>query len=868
MKLIPASKGTVLLLSLLVLGLGGGSASAQPYIDSQPRSVTNAVGFSAKFAVYSFNTYSWQWRRNGTNLTDTGNIAGSGTYTLTLTNLSSSDAASYDVILTNATGSTTSAVAVLTVLQPPVVVITAVSACTGAPPFTVEFSSTGTSDPQGAPLTGMWSFGDAGRAVWKSGVNASHTYSFAGIFQASLTITNPGCSVTSTNLAITVGSPASIVTPPPSLAVASNYNATLTAIVSGTTPLYYQWYRNGAIFGSRGTASTSVALTFNLADATAAGSYTLVVSNFMNVATSSPPAVLTVEPALAIFTFAGQSSRGTNDGFGSSARFGYPSGLAVDGAGNVYVADSWFHTIRKITPAGFVSTLAGMPGVGGTNDGPGSSAQFHTPDRLAVDTSGNVYVADYGNNTIRKVTPAGVVSTLAGCPGVTGSSDGIGSSARFSSPEGVAVDALGNVYVGDATNATVRKITPDGVVTTLAGQAGVRGLRDGAGTNALFTFPNGLAVDGGGNVYVADGAGVFLGGTNNAIRKITPAGVVATLAGSASAGEIDGFGGSALFTEPDSVALDGAGNVYVADFYGETIRKVTPDGSVDTLAGKATVTGSTDGTGKAARFYYPNGVAVDAAGNVYIADRANGTVRKGVPNYGQPIITVQPQSLTNVAGSTATFSATLIGGSPLSFQWQFNGTNLTGGAGITGSQTSSLTLSNALMTNAGSYVLVITNAFGSATSVVAVLSVSQATAAITLANLTQAYDGTPKAVSVTTVPAGLLPIVTYNGSLDAPTTPGSYTVVAVVADPNYQGCTTNTLFISSWLVGAGRNSSSGQFEFSFSTAPDFNYTILVSSNLQTWEPAWDIKGSGGPVSIRDPDAVSCPQRYYRVRIGQ
>ena len=218
---------------------------------------------------------------------------------------------------------------------------------------------------------------------------------------------------------------------------------------------------------------------------------------------------------------------------------------------------------------------------------------------MAVDGSGNVYVADTDNNTIRKITPAGVVTTLAGTAGVPGSADGTGSAAQFNYPGGVAVDGSGNVYVADIDNNTIRKITPAGVVTTLAGTAGVHGSADGTGSAAQFYDPHGVAVDGSGNVYVADT-------DNNTIRKITPAGVVTTLAGTAGVyGSADGTGSAAQFNYPAGVAVDGSGNVYVADTYNDTIRQITPAGVVTTLAGTAGMPGSADGTGSAARFYYP-----------------------------------------------------------------------------------------------------------------------------------------------------------------------------------------------------------------------------------------------------------------------
>jgi len=341
------------------------------------------------------------------------------------------------------------------------------------------------------------------------------------------------------------------------------------------------------------------------------------------VADSSSSTIRKITPAGVVTTLAGTPlGTGSADGTGAAARFNSPYGVAVDTSGNVYVADTFNNTIRKITPAGAVSTLAGTAGVTGSADGTGAAARFNSPSGVAVDGSGNVYVADRLNNTIRKTTPAGVVPTLAGDPGsLTGSANGTGAAARFSYPGGVAVDSAGNVYVADTSNSTIRKINPAGVVTTLAGVAGVIGSADGTGSAARFSGPYGIAVDASGNVYVAD-----MGKT---IRKITPAGVVTTLAGTAGAsGSADGTGSAARFNYPQGVAVDTSGNVYVADMVDHTIRKITPAGVVSTLAGSAGVSGSTDGTGAAARFNGPRDVATDAVGNVYVADQSNGTIRK------------------------------------------------------------------------------------------------------------------------------------------------------------------------------------------------------------------------------------------------
>ncbi len=316
---------------------------------------------------------------------------------------------------------------------------------------------------------------------------------------------------------------------------------------------------------------------------------------------------------------------GDADGPGSLARFRAPRGAATDSAGNVYVADSLNLTIRKVTPGGVVTTLAGLAESFGSADGPGSFARFYLPCSVAVDSAGNVYVADTFNHTIRKVTPGGVVTTLAGLAGSYDFADGTGSAARFYNPFGVAVDSAGNVYVADSRNHMIRKVTPGGVVTTLAGLAGSYGSADGPNSAARFSLPCSVAVDSAGNVYVADAY-------NHTIRKVTPAGIVTTLAGLAtSPGSADGTGSAARFHLPKCVAVDSAGNVYVADSLNHTIRKVTPGGVVTTMAGLAGKRGSADGTGSGARFHNPFGVAVDSAGNVYVADSLNHTIRKVTP---------------------------------------------------------------------------------------------------------------------------------------------------------------------------------------------------------------------------------------------
>ena len=494
----------------------------------------------------------------------------------------------------------------------------------------------------------------------------------------------------------------------------SGSSVTLVAAASGTPPPTYQWQFDGINI----VGATNATLALTSAQASNAGSYDVVVSNSLGQAASSVVVLAVFQPyTSASYTFttiAGSTQPGSADGTGSAARFNGPGAVAVDGAGNTYVADWQNQTVRKITPGGVVTTIAGTPGVYGSADGIGSAARFCDPSGVAVDSTGNVYVADSSNDTIRKITPGGTVTTLAGLAGAWGSADGPGSAARFNMPYGVAVDGPGNVYVADSQNHTIRKITPGGVVTTLAGSAGVPGSADEHGNVARFCLPWAVAVDVYGNVYVAD-----LG--NSLVRKLAPGGVVTTLAGSAGVqGTKDGVGKAALFEAPIGVAVDGAGNVYVADFGGCDIRKIAPNEGVTTVAGTPQVQGSADGTGSAARFNGPSGIGVDGAANLYVADTGNNTIRKGAPNF--PTIDAPPSSLSVYAGSTATFSVGAFGDGNLSYQWQMNGVAIPGATGAT------YTITGAQMSNAGSYTVTVGEAAGSISSPAAILTVNTSVA--------------------------------------------------------------------------------------------------------------------------------------------
>ena len=253
------------------------------------------------------------------------------------------------------------------------------------------------------------------------------------------------------------------------------------------------------------------------------------------------------------------------------------------------------------------TTLAGSLGSAGSADGTGTAAQFNRPIALAVDGAGNVYVVEGASFRLRKITPEGAVTTLPG---------------SFNYPAGVAIDGNGTLYVANTSEQSIDTVSAAGVVTALAGGGRAPGYADGTGSAAKFNYPYGVAVDGLGNAYVAD---TF----NNVIRKITSAGVVSTLAGQApQPGFLDGTGGEARFNNPLALAADAGGTVFVADFLNQTIRKITPAGVVTTLAGKAPLSGGADGTGADARFDSPYGIAIDSQGNLFVAEEFNHTVRQ------------------------------------------------------------------------------------------------------------------------------------------------------------------------------------------------------------------------------------------------
>lgn len=364
---------------------------------------------------------------------------------------------------------------------------------------------------------------------------------------------------------------------------------------------------------------------------------------------------------------------GDRDGAGAGARFSTPRGIARDAQGNLYIADTGNHVIRRVAPDNSVTTIAGVPDEPGHVDGSGADARLEAPAHLTLGADGNLYLTDSAAHTVRRITPAGTVTTVAGRAGEAGDADGIGRAARFNVPKGIEADLDGNLFVADSHNSLVRRIAPDGTVGTYAGIRGERMLVNGTLASATFIDPQTLAVDMLGNVTVIDGwfrhpepntlagrsvirklatdgtvttlAGAFIPETAEAVdgtreaarfftvhdlvadvagnlvlgdarlRHVTPEGVVGTLLADGAVGQVAG------------VALDSTGTVYFTDAANHVVRALEPDGDVLTLAGASPQAGSADGIGANAQFRQPEGVAVDAAGNVYVADKLNHTVR-------------------------------------------------------------------------------------------------------------------------------------------------------------------------------------------------------------------------------------------------
>jgi len=532
-----------------------------------------------------------------------------------------------------------------------------------------------------APLSWQWSQGGTAiaGATASSLVITNAQAADAGVY--SVVVSNLAGSVASSNAVLSVSSVV-ITAEPQGATVAAGYSAAFSVTAIGAAPLSYQWWKDGnAIAGA-----TQSSFDITNAQTGDAGGYQVVASSQAGSATSSVAALTVIFP-YTFATVAGQPGvHGAADGTGSAARFNSPSGVALDGAGNLYITDRYNHNIRKMTPALVVTTLAGLAGVSGTNDGVGSAARFNCPEGIALDGATNLYVADNFNHAIRIITPGGTVTTLAGRPGTEGYRDGSGQWAGFTQPSGLVLDGAGNVYVAEWGNCVIRRITPAGLVTTLAGRREMPGPNLVDGAKVRFMGPAGIALDNAGNLYVSDQN--FYG--NSAVRKVTPGGIVSTLA--------------LLPFVPYGGALDSSGNFYLWGMEDFALRRMTPDGVVTILAGLPGFVGSVDGAGSAARFNtLQSGIAIDASGNIFTADMDNATIRKGVPFA----VTTVPQSQAVLSGTPVTLSVAAVGNNgPFSFQWLSNGVPAAGQTNLT------FALGPVVRANSGVYSVVVSNTAG------------------------------------------------------------------------------------------------------------------------------------------------------------
>lgn len=320
-------------------------------------------------------------------------------------------------------------------------------------------------------------------------------------------------------------------------------------------------------------------------------------------------------------TLAGGSNSGKpghSDGIGANAQFNYPSDVVLGADQALYVTENRY--IRKVTLDGRVTTLAGSD-ADGLIDGIGANATFTGTAAMTMDAQGNLYRLDYSPNcAVRRVTPTGIVTTVAGAGGV-GYLDGPAFLARFNNPYGLWIRPNGDLIVGDNTNHVIRRVDPNGNVSTIAGTATVAGDTDGPAATAQFRNPAGMVADPSGNLFVAEYSG-------NRIRKITPGGTVTVFAGSPTAvpGAADNTGTSATFNGPTGLEIDGSNNLYVGDYANFKVRKITPAGVVTTVAGSG-IQGKVDGATSSAQFNRPYGLAVDSNGNLYVADALANAIR-------------------------------------------------------------------------------------------------------------------------------------------------------------------------------------------------------------------------------------------------
>ena len=686
--------------------------------------------------------------------------------------------------------------------------------------------------------------------------------------------------VTGLGTPLLAGLLATIIQPkavPVAQTITPGQNAVFSVATRGA-PTTYAWERmpfgttSWITLSDNGTyaGSATATLTVNGVTTAMSGDQFRCAITLSGSAVATPSSTLVVDEPLIVSAFAGQVGvTGLQNGTGTGAQFKVPSGAAVDSFGNVFIADFSNNQIREITPEGVVTTPYGSPaGTAGSANGQGNSATFNQPNGIAVDSSNNLYVADSGNNEIRKIiASSGQVITLA---------------SGFNTPLAVALDSLGNVYVADTNNEIIRKISTVGTVSTIAGQTGVSGYANGTGTAALFNTPTGIAVDSAGNVYVADL-------DNYVIRKIST-GVVTTPYGQAGvAGHLDGAGNHALFNTPIGLAIDSANNIYVADSQippattstltgNNLVRHITPAGVISTIAGQAGVTGSANGTGTAATFYSLQALAVGGSGIIYLADTFNQLIRAGAPPTTLTVTATQPAAAVfgPVAGQ---FTVNLNNGSPTGLTVNYT----VAGSAIAGTDYTALAGSLSIPAGTTSGVITVNPLFNSSAT-------SSPTVQLTLGASASYAIGSPASAVVTiTEPTpyqawkltefGANAYVSgIGGDLDDPNNNGVPNLLEYAFNSNPLQTGTEPLPVTS-LVTVGDNQYLAITYTQINTDPGLTYTVQVTSDLTQQTDQWhsgptyttvvsqQVNGNTTQVTVRDNTPTSQDSlRFIRVQV--
>jgi len=695
-----------------------------PGITTQPTNQSVPVYSNVTFFAAASGTgpLFYQWQKDGLNLTDGGRVGGATNSTLTVSDVQPGDVGNYRLMVTNVYGAATSSVATLTVLLPPSIITQPVDQ---AVPLSSNTLFTATAAGT-APLNFQWLFNgalltDGGRVSGSAATNlsiANVQTNDAGTYQ--LVVTNNYGAATSRVATLTVLVPPGIVSQPTNQTVVLGSPATFSVTASGTTPLTCQWLLNG----------------------------TTLPTNLMT-------------------TVAGNGTAGYAGDGGAAwrAMLNSPNGVALDTDHNVFIADTSNHRIRKMDTNGIITTVAGNGTNGFSGDGSlAINASLNSPGHIVFDSAGNLFIADTANHRIRKVDVNGLITTVAGA-GTNGYSGdgGPATNASLNSPGGIAFDSAGNLFIADMMNSRVRKVDTNNVITTVAGNGSSAWPTTGDGgpaTNAIIRYPASVAADAAGNLFVGDAG-------DNRVRKVDINGIITTFAGGGPT-YYSGDGGPAtnasLWT-PVDLCFDASGSLFIDDVYNNRIRKVDTNGIITTVAGlQSWVYNGDNMAATSTTLYFPFGVAVDAAGNLFIADTGNHRIREvEITTYPTltlngvtanlagdfqviisnvcgsvtsstatltvllpPAIVTQPINQYVLLGGSAAFAVAATGDAPLSYAWQLNGIPLSDDSRLSGTATNRLTVQNIQAADAGPYQVVITNAWGVVTSSIANLVIATA----------------------------------------------------------------------------------------------------------------------------------------------